>query len=45
MSVGLPFDAKAEAFWQAYLASLPQAQEASHRLYEVFQVGNSPEVA
>ena len=45
MSGGLPFDAKAEVFWQAYLASLPHAQDAIHRFYEVFQVGNSPEVA
>ena len=45
MSGGLPFDAKAEAFWQAYLASLPQAQEAIHRFYEVFQIGNSPAAA
>src|SRR5262245_27484012 len=45
MSGGLPFDAKAEAFWQGYLASLPQAQDATHRFYELFQVGKSPEVA
>jgi hypothetical protein len=45
MAGGLPFDAQAEAFWQAYLASLPQAQDASSRFYEVFQIGNSPEAA
>jgi uncharacterized protein YhfF len=45
MAGGLPFDAKVEAFWQAYLASVPHAQEAIHRFYEVFQVGTSPEVA
>ena len=45
MAWGLPFDAKAEAFWQAYLTSLPQAQDAISRFYEVFQIGNSPEAA
>ena len=45
MAGGLPFDAKAAAFRQAYLASLPQAQDAIHRFYEVFQVGTSPEAA
>jgi len=38
-------DAKTEAFWQAYLASLPHAEDAIHRFYEVFQLGNSPEAA
>src|SRR5215831_13149860 len=38
-------DAKTEAFWQAYLTSLPHAEDALHRFYEVFQIGNSPEAA
>jgi uncharacterized protein YhfF len=36
---------KTEAFWQEYLASLPQASDASHRFYETFQIGNSPDGA
>jgi uncharacterized protein YhfF len=38
-------DAKTAAFWQAYLTSLPHAEDASRRFYEVFQIGNSPEAA
>jgi uncharacterized protein YhfF len=38
-------DAKAAAFWRVYLASLPHAEEAIRRFYEVFWVGNSPEAA
>ena len=38
-------DAKAAAFWQTYLTSLPQAEDAIRRFYEVFQIGNSPEAA
>lgn len=34
-----------EAFWQAYLTSLPHAEKASGRLHGVFQVGDSPEAA
>jgi len=45
MAGGLPCEVKAEAFWQAYLTSLPQAQDASSRFYEVFQIGKSPEAA
>jgi uncharacterized protein YhfF len=41
----LDLDAKTEAFWQAYLASLPHADEAIRRFYEVFRIGNSPEAA
>jgi len=36
---------KAEAFWQAYLASLPQADEAVHRFYDIMRIGNSIEAA
>jgi len=39
------FDAKTEAFWQAYLASLPHAEDAIRRFYEVFRIGNSHEAA
>jgi uncharacterized protein YhfF len=38
-------DAKTEAFWQAYLASLPRAEGAIRRFYEVFRIGNSHEAA
>ena len=38
-------DAKTEAFWQTYLTSLPHAEDALHRFYEVFQIGKSPEAA
>jgi uncharacterized protein YhfF len=38
-------DAKAEAFWQAYLASLPHAEDAIRRFYEVFRIGNSPQAS
>jgi uncharacterized protein YhfF len=38
-------DAKTAAFWQAYLTSLPHAEEAIRRFYEVFRIGNSPEAA
>jgi uncharacterized protein YhfF len=41
----MQLDAKTEAFWQAYLASLPQAEDARRRFYEVFQIGDSPEGA
>jgi uncharacterized protein YhfF len=36
---------KTEAFWQAYLDSLPQADDAMRRFYEVFRIGNSIEAA
>ena len=36
---------KTEEFWQAYLASTPQAVDAFRRFYEVFQIGISPEDA
>lgn len=41
----MQLDAKAEAFWQAYLASLPEAKDAVRRFYEVFRIGNTPEGA
>jgi uncharacterized protein YhfF len=41
----MQLDAQTAAFWQAYLASLPQAEEAIRKFYEVFQIGNSPEAA
>lgn len=41
----MQLNAQTEAFWQAYLTSLPQAEEAMRRFYEVFQIGNSPEAA
>jgi hypothetical protein len=41
----LDLDAKTAAFWQAYLTSLPHAEDASRRFYEIFQIGNSPEAA
>lgn len=34
-------DAKTEAFWQAYLASLPQAEDAARRFYDVMRIGDS----
>jgi uncharacterized protein YhfF len=37
--------AKTEAFWQAYLASIPHAEDAIRRFYEVFRIGDSPEGA
>jgi uncharacterized protein YhfF len=36
---------KIEAFWQAYLASLPKADEAVHRFYDIMRIGNSIEAA
>jgi len=39
----MPLEAKIAVFWQAYLASLPHAEEAVRRFYEVFQIGNSNE--
>ena len=41
----LELDAKLEAFWQAYLASLPDAAEAARRFYEAFAIGDSSESA
>jgi uncharacterized protein YhfF len=41
----MQLDAKTDAFWQAYLTSLPRAEDAICRFYEVFQIGNSPEAA
>jgi hypothetical protein len=38
----MPFDARAEAFWQAYLASLQEAKDAVRRFYEVFRIGDTP---
>jgi len=38
-------DAKAEAFWQGYLASLLDAKDAVRRFYEVFQIGDTHEGA
>ena len=38
-------DAKAAAFWKAYLATLPDANDAGRRFYEVFRIGNTPEGA
>jgi uncharacterized protein YhfF len=41
----MQLDAKTAVFWQEYLASLPHAEEAARRFYEVFQIGNSHEAA
>src|SRR2546426_6459282 len=41
----MQLDAKTEAFWQAYLASSPQAKNAIRRFYEVFRIGDSLEGA
>jgi len=41
----MQLDAKADAFWKAYLASLPEAKDATRRFYEVFRIGNTPEGA
>jgi uncharacterized protein YhfF len=41
----MQLDAKNEAFWRSYLSSLPQAEDAICRFYEVFQIGNSPAAA
>lgn len=38
-------DAKAEAFWRDYLATLPPAEAARRRFYEVFRIGTSAEEA
>jgi uncharacterized protein YhfF len=37
--------AKADAFWQAYLALLPQADEAARRFYDIMRIGNSIEAS
>ncbi len=41
----MQLNAQTEAFWQAYLTSLPHSEEARRRFYEVFSIGNSPEAA
>src|SRR6266581_4037609 len=41
----MQLDAKTEALWRAYIASLPDAEDAIRRFYEVFRVGDSPEGA
>jgi uncharacterized protein YhfF len=41
----LDLDAKTAAFWQVYLTSLPDAEEAIRRFYEIFRIGNNPEAA
>jgi len=41
----MQLDAKTEALWRAYLASLPHTEDAIRRFYEVFRIGNSPEGA
>src|SRR5215469_16691246 len=41
----MQLDAKTEALWQAYLASLSHTEDAIRRFYEVFRIGNSPEGA
>ena len=38
-------DAKTDALWRPYLGSVPDAEDASRRFYEVFRIGNSPEGA
>jgi uncharacterized protein YhfF len=38
-------DAKTEAFWQAYLASVSDADDAARQFYEAFRIGTSPESA
>ena len=41
----IELDGKTDAFWRAYLASLPYSENASRRFYEVFRIGDSPEGA
>lgn len=41
----LELDAKQEAFWQVYVASLPDAAEAARRFYEAFSIGDNSEAA
>ena len=41
----MQLDAKTEVLWRAYIASLPDAEDAIRRFYEVFRVGDSPEGA
>lgn len=41
----MQLDAKTETLWRAHLASLPHAEDATRRFYEVFRIGNSPEGA
>ena len=41
----MQLDAKTAAFWQAYLASLPHAEEAVRRFYDIMRIGNSNESA
>jgi uncharacterized protein YhfF len=41
----MPLDANAEAFWQAYLASSPEAKDAGRKFFEVFRIGDTPEGA
>jgi uncharacterized protein YhfF len=38
-------DARADALWKAYLASLPDAADAIRRFYEVFRIGTTREGA
>ena len=41
----MQLDAKTAAFWQAYLASLPHAEEAVRRFYDIMRIGHSNESA
>jgi uncharacterized protein YhfF len=41
----MPLDAQTAAFWQAYLATVPDAHDAVRRFYEVFRIGESSEAA
>jgi hypothetical protein len=41
----MQLDAKTETLWQAYLTSLPHAEDAIRRFYEAVRIGNRPEVA
>ena len=41
----MPPDDLTKAFWNAYLASLPEAKEAVPRFSEIFQIGNTHESA
>ncbi len=36
---------KSRAFWQAYLATTPDAEERAKRFYEVYQIGDTAEDA
>ena len=41
----MQLDAKTAAFWQAYLASLPHAEDVARRFYDIMRIGHSNESA